>query len=159
MFTGETKTVVAAHLPSWFTTMVNKIPDESPIFIFELCDAMLMAFIALTWPKGKHRTCVLCVDNQAAVAALVRGSPCSTLGTLSATLFWNIAARGSTLRRAEYVHTKSNDAGAPSRWCTSRGGSACAYQSGGLPNAFSHACSSWESLRREATVFENEKIN
>ena len=159
MYTGETKTVAPTHLPSWFIDMVNNIPGESPIFIFELRDAILMACVALQWPNDKHRTCVLCVDNQAAVAALVKGSPSSTPGTLLASLFWNIAAQGETLWWVEYGRAKSNDSDAPSRWCNSISGSLCTYQAGELPNAFCNAFSPWESLRRDATVFNNEKIN
>ena len=71
---GETKTAASTRLSSWFIVMVNNIPGESPIVIFELCAAILMACIALQWPNGKHRTFVLRGDNQAAVAAFVKGS-------------------------------------------------------------------------------------
>ena len=87
VYTGETKTVVSLHPPSWFVDMVKNIPGESPIFIFELCDAILLERLSLKWPRSKKRTCVLCVDNQAAVAALVKGSSSSALGTLLSSLF------------------------------------------------------------------------
>ena len=151
--------MVSPHLPSWFIDMVNNRPGESPIFIFELCAAVLMARLALEWTSDKQRTCVLCVGNQGAVAALVKGSSSSALGTLLASLFWNLSEKGPILWRIEYVHTKSNDADAPSRWCTSNFGESCAHHSGDVPTAFSVAFSSWDSLRREATVFNNGKIN
>ena len=152
--TGETKTAVSAHLPEWFMATVTALPGESPIFIYELCAAILTACLALNWSRDRHRTCVLCVDNQAAVAALVQGAPSSPLGALLESLFWNIAARGATLRWIEYVHAKPNDADATARLRTSRNGNRCAYQMGQIPSAFSEAFSSWESPHREATVFK-----
>ena len=143
VYTGDQRTVVSTHLPSWFSDMVDKIPGESPIFIYERCDAILTACLVLAWSRGKQRTCVLRVDNQVAVAALVKGSPSSTLGTLLASLFWNIAARWSALWWIEYVRAKSNDADAPSRRCTYRCGIARTYHSGDIPHAFSEALSSW----------------
>ena len=157
--TGETKTAVSTHLPSWFIVMVNNIPGESPIFIFELCDAILMACISLQWPNDKQRACAPRVDNQAAVAAMVKGSSSSTLVTLLASLFRNIAAQGTTLWRIEYVRTKSNDSDTPSRWCNSKRSRMRTYQAAVLPNAFRNAFSPWESVRRDDTVFNNEKIN
>ena len=134
--TGETKTAASTRLPSWFIVMVNNIPGDSPIFIFELRAAILMACIVLQWPNDKQRTCVLCVDKQAAVAALVKGSSSSTLGTPMAPLCWNIAAPGGTLWWIEYVREKSNDADSPSRRCNSKGGILLTYQAGELDNAF-----------------------
>ena len=149
--------MVSTHLPNWLTLMFNEIPGESPIFIFELCDAILMVCLVLDWPNDKQRTCVLSVDNQAAVAATVKGSPSSTSGTLMASLFWNLAARWSKIWRIEYVHAKSNHADASSRWCTSSCESERNRRTGDLPNAFSVAFSSRGSIQREDTVFNNER--
>ena len=52
---------------------------ESPIFLYELCAAILMVFIANQWMGDTPRTCVLCVDNKAAAAALIKGSSSSDL--------------------------------------------------------------------------------
>ena len=157
VFTGEAKTAVSTHLPLWSTSMVTALPDESPIFIHELCVSILTARLALNWSRDKQRTCLLRVDNQAAVAALVKGSPSSPVGALLASLFWNVAARCATLWWAEYVHAKSNDADAPSRLRTAQRDNICAYQSGHIHSAFSEAFASWESPHREATVFKKEK--
>ena len=70
-----------------------------------------MDCIPLTWPPNQSRTCVLCVDNEDAVAALVKGSSTSPLGSLPASLFWSIAARGSTLWWVEWVGNKSKHRG------------------------------------------------
>ena len=56
---GENKTAASAHLPNWLIDMVNNVPCESPIFIFELCDSVLMVCLALKWPRGKNRTWAL----------------------------------------------------------------------------------------------------
>ena len=125
VFTGATKTAVSTHLQEWFTVMVNELPGESPISICELYAAILTARLALDWPRDKQRNGFLCVDNQADVAALVNGSPSSNLGTTMASLFWNLAAMGSTIWWIEYVHAKSNDFDAPSRRYTSSFESEC----------------------------------
>ena len=59
VFTGENKTVVPTHLPVWFTTMATALPDESPVFIYELCASVIMARLALNWSRDEQRTCVL----------------------------------------------------------------------------------------------------
>ena len=59
--------------------------------------------------EGGHRTCVLCVGIQEAVAALAKGSASPTLGALLLSLFWSVAARGATLWRIEYAIAKAND--------------------------------------------------
>lgn len=146
------------HLPSWHAVMLNKIPGERSVFIFELCDAIRMVRLALNSPRGQ-RACFLCVDAQAAFAALVKGLASSALGDLLTSLLWKAAARGSTLRRAEYVQTKSNDVDAPPTWRTSSFWNKRPDQSGEMPTAFVDAFSPWVPISREATVFNNEKIN
>ena len=111
VFTGENKTVAPTHLPVWFTTMAAALPVESPVFIYGRCATILMARLVLNWSRDEQRTCVLRVENQAAVAALSNGSSSSPVGALLASIFWNIAARGTTLWWIEYVHAKSNDSG------------------------------------------------
>ena len=132
--------------------MVTSLPDESPISIYELCAAILMACIATEWSRGKHRIGVLCVGNQAALVALVKWSSSSELGTLMAPLFWSCLARGNALWWIEYVHTKSNVADAPSRDCSPYHDSERQLGIGEAPTAFREPFGSWEALHREAAV-------
>ena len=97
--------------------MAEASEGESPIFLYELCAAVLMVYIENGWGNTKPRTCVLCVDNQADVAALVKGRSTSDLAGVLANLFWDAASRGNTRRRIEYVRAKSNSADDPSRQC------------------------------------------
>ena len=82
------RVTVSLRLPDWLISLAVEDKTESPIFIYELCAAILMACIAITWPRTDPRTCVLCVDNKAALADLVKGGSSSHLGTLLVTLFW-----------------------------------------------------------------------
>ena len=116
-----------------------------------------MVRITLEWPRIKHRTCVLCVDNQAAVAALVKGSSASELGSLLTTLFWNLVAQGATTWWIEYVHAKSNYADHPSRLCPANKATTCATSIGDCPTAFRKAFESWDSLHREATAIKTNE--
>ena len=150
-------TEVALHLPSWFTKLVSETPVESPIFIYELCAAILMVCVSLTWPADTHRTCVLCVDNKAAVAALAKGSSSSSMGSMLATLFWTLAARGSTLRWIEYVHAKSNRTDFPSRERGAPDGRKCARSVGQCPAAFRYAFKSWYTLHEQANMVQKMK--
>lgn len=108
----------------------NEIPDESPIFISELCAAILMICLAIDWPREMLRTCVLFGDTQDSVAALVKGSSSSPLGAMLVCLFRNCVARGATLWWVEYVHTKSNSAASPSRDCNAHTGAPCDQSTG-----------------------------
>ena len=91
-YKGSRTNTVSAHLPTWFLKMITDIPGESPIFTYELCAAILMVCGSLDWPRNQPRTCVLCVDNKASVAALVKGSSKSKIGSLLTTFFWKLAA-------------------------------------------------------------------
>ena len=76
--------------------MAESAEGGSPVFLYELCASILMAYVANEWGGKTPRTCVLRVDNQAAAAALIKGSsPSDTAGVL-ANLFRNVAARGNT---------------------------------------------------------------
>ena len=46
-------------LPRWLITLVGETPDESPIFIYEMCAAVLMACVAIDCIPDSHQTCVL----------------------------------------------------------------------------------------------------
>ena len=112
-----------------------------------------MVYIANEWEDDAPMTCALCVDNKAAVSALVKGSSTSKLGTVLVNLFWNVAARGSIRWRVEYVNTKSNAADFPSRICALPHGTRCSFSHGCVPKGFLAAFSTWEDIRREATTF------
>ena len=141
------------RLPEWFCQLANAAEGESPIFLYELCAAILMVYIANEMEDGTPRTCVLRVDNMAAGGALVKGSSSSKLGTVLANLFWNVAARGTTRWWIEYVNTKSNAADFPSRICALPIESRCSQSHGCVPKRFSAAFSTWDNIRREATFF------
>ena len=113
------------HLLEWLCAMAVSAEGGSPIFLYEICDAVLMVYIANERTDSTPRTCVLCVDNKAAVDALVKGSSSSDLVGALVRLFRNVASRGNARRWIEYVNTKSNSADSPSRQCNSpatRGG-------------------------------------
>ena len=75
------------------------------------------------------------------------GSP-SHLGTFPVSLFWSLAARGSTLWWVEYVNAKSNISDAPSRACSNPAKSTCASQSGEVTAVFDEVFRSLGTLRR-----------
>ena len=106
---------VSLHLPSWFVDMTFDIEKESPIFISELTAAILAAFLVILQKDGEARSCALCVDNKAALAALIKGSSSSDLGEILANLYWRLAARRPVIWWFEYVNTKANAADPPSR--------------------------------------------
>ena len=157
VYTGHTHTTVSLRIPDWLIELVRDAPVESPIFIYELCAAILMVCIAREWPRQTHQTYVLCVDNVAAVDALVNGSSTSPIGTLLTTLFRNLAARGATLWRIEYVRTKSNHADQPSRECDAQNGSRCIFANGSTPSSFYHAFKSWCAIHKEETTAQKAK--
>ena len=93
MFGRPSHVATSLHLPKWFCDLAFKSEGESAIYLFELAAAVFMAFIALVWGNAMHQTCVLCIDNQATVAALVKGRSPSPLGIMLVILFWTTAAR------------------------------------------------------------------
>ena len=112
-----------------------------------------MVYIANEWGDPTPRTCVLCVDNRAAVASLIKGSSSPDLAVALVNLFWNAAARGNTRRWIEYVNAKSNTADYPSRQRAMPSETECHWSQGSAPREFRDAFTSWEALRREATLF------
>ena len=115
-----------------------------------------MVYIANERGDATNRTCVLCVGNQDAVAALVMGSSSPDLAGVLVNLFWNVAARDNTRWRIEYVSAKSNLADYPSRQCAMPNEAACRPAQGLMPSEFREACMSWETLRREAIHVQNK---
>ena len=157
VFTRHGKTTATTHLPEWFTSWVCSLPEESPIFLYELCAAILVVCCSLECPDAANRTCALCVDNKAAVATLVKGSSSSPIGTLLANLFWTLATRGDLLWWVEYVHTKSNGADLPPRHCDAQSRGLCSAASANVTATFTHCFTSWETLRREATIINKKR--
>ena len=102
---------------------------------------VLMACCVLEWPSHLNRTCVLCVGNKVA-EALVKGGSTSPIGSILACLFWTLAARGSTMWRAEYAHAISNIADNPPRTCNARPCISRALSPSNAPVKVAHALSS-----------------
>ena len=79
VYYGVSRCSLRVHLPQWFCAMDESTEGESPISLCELGASILMVYTANDWNDTTPRTCVLCVDNQAAVAALIKGSSSSDL--------------------------------------------------------------------------------
>ena len=62
---------VSTHLPPWFARTAISPDGEPHIYLFELAATVLAACLVAYRPDGNPRTCVLCVDNKAALAALL----------------------------------------------------------------------------------------
>ena len=139
------------HLPKWFVDLATNTEGGSAIYLFEICAAILAITVVSQFNTEPSRTCVLCIDNQAALAALVKGSTSSELGTILVGVFWAFAARSSVYWWMEYVHTDSNDADHPSRRCSADTAPQCLSNSGLTPDAFTRAFQSWEALHRAST--------
>ena len=146
---------ISTRLPKRFIEMVFASDGESPIYLFEMAAAILTACVVSTRSDGNPRTCVLCVDNKAALAALIKGSSASELGAILINLFWSVAARCPVVWRFEYVNTKSNAADPPSRERDAPMGLTCAKIIGEVPSNFSRISSSRSALRRESTLLSN----
>ena len=81
------------HLPELLRTMATQAEGESPIHLYELRASILLAHIVLSWGEASNRTVVLCVDNQAAVAAQIKGASACEFGGVLVTAFRNADAR------------------------------------------------------------------
>ena len=156
VFYGESRHEAHTHLPDRFCKLAESCGNESPIFICELCAAILMVYTAVEWRDVEPRTCVLCVDNKEAVAALVKGSSPANIAGVLVNLFWNVSARGNARWWIEYVNTKSNTADRPSRLCAIPLGTTCNATHGHVPAGFRAAFATWENLRSEASEFEEK---
>ena len=143
---------LSTHHPKWFIEMAFAADAESPIYLFELAATVLTACLAAYLPDGNRRTCVLRIDNKAAIDALIKGSSPSALGTVLVNLFWSVAARCPVAWWFEYVDTKSNAADPPSRVCDAPMGVNCTRRSGEIHPEFTRISSSWNVLRREPTL-------
>ena len=156
VYLAEQRVSANAHLPEWLCLMAEAAEGESPIFLYELCAAILMVYIANHRWGDTPRTCVLRVDNKAAAASLVKGSSSPNLAGVLVSLFWNVAARGNARWWIEYVNTKSNSADSPSRQCKLPTEAVCSKTQGRIPTEFREEFASCETLRREATVFTKQ---
>ena len=143
------------HLPGWFTEMAYQAEDESPIYLFELSAAILTAPAVASRSDGTPRTCVLCIDNKAALAALIKGSSSSELGTALADLFRSVEARCPIVWWFEYAITKPNAADPPPRECNAPAGGTCGRDSGDAPVNFARISSSRSALPRGSLLPSN----
>ena len=105
---GRSRVAVRLHLPQLMCELEFEDEGASPIFIYELFVAILTVNSADQMRDEPARTCVLCVDNKAAVVAPVNGSSSSGIARALVTWPWNVAAQGTARRRADYVDTESN---------------------------------------------------
>ena len=78
----------------------------------------------------RSRSRVLCVINKAALAALIKGSTSSELGTISVGVFWNFASRSPFRWWMECANAISKHAGEPSRLRNAHDEGACANYEG-----------------------------
>ena len=149
------RVVTAIHLPQWLCDQANETDGEPPIFLFELCAEILIVFVVNQLENNGPRPCVLCVDNQSAVAALAKGRSTAEMGTVLVNLFATVSAHGGGRWWIEYVNTKSHDADLPSRYCDGDTEEHCRRSNGKVPAAFAETFRPRGHLRREATVFNN----
>lgn len=84
---------------------------------------------------------------------MVKESTYSTLGTILVNLLRNVAARGNSMWRIDYLGAKSNSADAPSRWCAIPEREARTTSEGRPTGQFLKTVESWGVARREATLF------
>ena len=124
------------HLPPWFAHLATNTEGGSAIYLFGICASIFSVAVASEANTQPSRTCVLRIDNQAALAALVKGSTSSELGTVLVGVFWAFAARSSVYWRMEYVRTDSDDSDRPSRRCNADSAPQCQLQSGQIPESF-----------------------
>ena len=132
-----------SHLPEWFVTMAVTAEGESAIYLFEICTAILTVCVVISLSLETTRSCVLFIDNQAALAALAKGSASSELGAVLVGAFWAVAARSPVQWWLEYVHTDSNDADAPSRDCNAGDDTWRNLSRGSLPLSFTSMFQLW----------------
>ena len=132
--------------------MAFSYDEEPPIYLFELAETVLTSFIVAYRADGNPRTCVLRVDNKAAIDALIRGSPSPALGTILVNLFWSVEARLPVVRRFEYVNAKSNAADPHPRMCVAPSGAISSRRTGEIPPEFAIISSSRRTLRRDPTL-------
>lgn len=56
----------------WFLLAVASLPEESPLFIYELREFILKACVVTERSRDEQRICALRAGNQSAVAALAK---------------------------------------------------------------------------------------
>lgn len=70
------------HLPAWFVNLAIEADGESANYLFDICAAIIDDCFIIALNQTSARSCVLCSDNQAALAVLAKGSTSSELGTV-----------------------------------------------------------------------------
>ena len=91
------------YLPSWFVCMARTDGRESPIYLFEICAEILTARVVIELALTVTRSCVLCIDNHAPLAALVKGKTSAELGSVPVGVFWTVASRSPVRWWLEYA--------------------------------------------------------
>ena len=147
------------HLHEWFVRMAEKAEGESSIYLFEICAAILTVFVVNERSLGGTHSCVLFIDSQAALAALVKGPTSSELGTAPVGFFWNFDARSPAQWWLEYVNAKSNHSDEPPRSCDARDVAFRTRYDGRTPEAFSTAFLSWETPHMASTRLRIDTIS
>ena len=138
-------------LPQWFIRMAISAGGESATCLFEICAAILTAGTVVDLSFGATRSCALCIDNQASLSALTKGSASPELGTVLVGSFAAIAARIPVQWWPGYVHTAPNDADAPSRDCNARDEHRRPLNLGPIQRPFGEIPHSRVSLHRAST--------
>lgn len=95
--------------------MAHEADGDSAIYLFEICDAILTACAVRDPNTTVSRSCGLCIENQAALAALVKGANSSEFGAVLVGVSWGLDSLFPFQRRRKYASTKSNDPDEPSR--------------------------------------------
>ena len=106
------------------------------IYLYELCAEIQLAHIALSWGDASNRAVFLFVDNQAAVASLIKDSPTSELGGYLSTLSFCADPRPDARWWIEYVPTAANMADKPPRDFSAPLHGACPNRAGATPQSF-----------------------
>ena len=79
------------HLPERLARLDNA--GGSDIYFFEIFAAILTACVVSEQNAASSRSRVICIDNHAALDALVKGTSPSELGTVLFGAFWRLSAR------------------------------------------------------------------
>ena len=143
---------ISTHLSNRFIDLAFEAESESPIYLIELAATILTSCEVDNRSDGYRRTCVLCIDNKAALESPIKGSPSSVLGDVLVNVFRCVAARRLVVWRFEYANTKSNAADPPSRVCNTSMEAECALSSWETPPNFPILFSPRIVLRRESTL-------
>ena len=86
-------TTCRAHIPDRSAHLANEAEGESDIYLCEICAAILTSCVTSDLGHNSSRPCVIFIDNQVAMDAIVEGSTSSELCAVLVGVFWGFAAR------------------------------------------------------------------